>query len=504
MAERTPEQVVIGLDVGTTGVKAVAFGVGSSWDRVAIRDQEHTDQERGRYEQDPASVIAATAGALAECVSGLGAGEVVGISVSTAMHGLVALDGERRPITPLLTWADGRAADEARSLHRSGQAADLHGTTGAPVHPMTPLTKLMWFAGHDPDTWAAAQWWVGLKELVLLWLTGELATELSAASGTGLLDMATRSWSPLALDVCGLDAGRLPEILPTTATRPLGPVAAREVGLPAGLPVVVGAGDGPLGNLGTGAITPGIAGLTLGTSGAVRTAVPEPCVDDRRTLFCYALTDSLWVIGGAVSNGAGALRWAGSSLAPDLADDDAVLDLAAGVPAGSDGLVMLPYVLPERAPLWDPDLRGAYLGLHGGHTRGHLVRAMVEGVCLQLRLVLDGLAEVAPVTSVRATGGAFGSPLWREVMAAAIGRPLHVMDGSEGTARGAAALGLVALGEADTLEAGLALLSDDSTPPPVETDPDTVAVYDRLRASIPTLVADLTRVAAAHDPVLGT
>jgi len=502
MTASAPARVVIGLDVGTTGVKAVAFGIGSSWDRVSIRDQEHADREPGRHEQDPASVLAATAGALADCVAGLGAAEVIGISVSTAMHGLVALDRGRRPITPVLTWADGRAVDEARSLHRSGPADELHATTGAPVHPMTPLTKLRWFARHDPDTWAAARWWVGLKELVLLWLTGELVTELSSASGTGLLDMASRSWSPLALGLCGLDADRLPEILPTTATLRLASAAAREVGLPAGLAVAVGAGDGPLGNLGTGAITPGIAGLTLGTSGAVRIAVPAPCVDDRRTLFCYALTDERWVVGGAVSNGAGALRWAGSSLAPDLADADAVLDLASGVPAGSDGLVMFPYLLPERAPLWDPDLRGAYLGLHGGHTRGHLVRAMVEGVCLQLRLVLDGLAAVEPVTAVRATGGAFGAPLWREVMAAVIGRPLHVMEGSEGTARGAAALGLVALGAADTLEAGLALLSDDDAAPPapVETDPATVEAYDRLRESLPTLVADLTRIAAAHDP----
>src|SRR5213078_248786 len=144
-----------------------------------------------------------------------------------------------------------------------------------------------------------------------------------------------------------------------------------------GTPVVVGAADGPLGNLGSGAIAPGVAGLSLGTSGAIRMAVADPHIDEHRTLFCYALTDSLWIVGGAVSNGGIVIRWAGRSLAPDLPGtsgdrtaDEALLDLAASVPAGSDGLLMLPYLLAERAPLWDPDVPGAYLGLRRDHTRG--------------------------------------------------------------------------------------------------------------------------------------
>src|SRR6185295_7427692 len=141
---------------------------------------------------------------------------------------------------------------------------------------------------------------------------------------------------------------------------------ARQIGLPAGTPVAVGAADGPLGNLGTGALAPGIAGLSVGTSGAIRMAVDGPRVDHHQTLFCYALTDDVWVVGGAVSNGGGVVRWAGRSLVPDVAavgSDAAVLELAASVPAGCEGLVMLPYLVAERAPLWDPDLPGAVLGL---------------------------------------------------------------------------------------------------------------------------------------------
>lgn len=501
----TRPQVVIGLDVGTTGVKAAAFGLGDPWHRVAIREYPLLQPAPDQQVQDPEVVLASTADALAECVEATGPAEVVAVSLGAGMHGLVAFGADRRPVTPLITWADARSRAESRELHRAGQAAALHARTGVPVHPMSPLTKLLWFRRHDPATWQRARWWGGLKDLLVGWLTGALATELSSASGTGLLDVATRTWSRVALDLCGLTADDLTPIEAPTAVLALAPAAADRVGLPAGTPVVVGAADGPLGNLGTGALDPGVVGLSLGTSGAVRLAVDGPRADPERRLFCFALTEAVWVVGGAISNGAAALRWAGTTVAGDArtaagdeGPDAAVLELAAKVPPGSDGLVMLPYLLAERAPLWDPDLPGAYLGLRREHTREHLLRAAVEGVCMQMRLVLDDLAAVEPVTSVRATGGAFRSRLWREVMAAMLGRPLVVVDGADGTARGAAALGLFALGRAPTLGEAAAQLSGPARPPPsrVDVDDALVATYDRLRASVAGLIDRLGPVAA--------
>jgi gluconokinase len=508
MTANEPAQVVIGLDVGTTGVKAVAFELGSSGRRVALREYPLLAPEPDQAVQDPSTILLATGEALAECVASAGSAEVLAISVSAGMHGLMALDAERRPLTPLITWADGRARDEARSLRRAGEASSLHAATGVPVHPMTPLTKLMWFARHDTATVAAARQWVGLKDWILLWLTGDLVTELSSASGTGLLDMATRTWSERALELCALDRDRLPPILPTTATLALAPETARRVGLPGGTTVVVGAADGPLGNLGTGATASGVAGLSLGTSGAVRTAVGAPHVDEDRTLFCYALTDSTWVLGGAISNGGVVARWAGDALVPDVraaagdaGPDAAVLELAADVPAACDGLVMLPYLLPERAPLWEPGLPGAYLGLRRQHGRAHLVRAAVEGVCMQMRLILDRLDDVESVVSVHATGGVFRSRLWREVMAAMLARPIHLVGDAEGTALGAAALGLFALGGVPTLAGAVAALSDPLAPTPEAVEPDRqlVAAYDRLRAAVPGLIGALDEVAGLFE-----
>ena len=339
-----PARVIIGLDVGTTGAKAVAFGIGSPWRAMAIREYPLVHPAPGQEVQDPAVIITAATAALAECVTSTGSAEVLGVSLSAAMHGLLALDADLRPLSPLLTWADGRAAEEAADLGGRPEALDLQETTGTPLHPMTPLAKLAWFRHHDPATWAVARWWVGLKDYLILWLTGTLATELSSASGTGLLDVSTRDWSPLALEACGVERGRLPHILATTAVLQLDPQVAATVGLAASTPVAVGAADGPLASLGTGAITPGVAGLSLGTSGAIRVVADGPRPDRHGRLFCYALTDALWVVGGAVSNGAEVLRWSGQAFGAEPPTGDGTAagggsrrEPAGAVAASSDG-----------------------------------------------------------------------------------------------------------------------------------------------------------------------
>ncbi|EWT05658.1 sugar kinase, partial [Intrasporangium chromatireducens Q5-1] len=284
--------------------------------------------------------------------------------------------------------------------------------------------------------------------------------------------------------------------------------------------VVVGAGDGPLGNLGTGALAPGVAGLSLGTSGALRLVVDGPYADPSRRLFCYALADDRWVVGTAISNGGAVVRWARDVFAADRpgaptphppeaepeVTDAEVLELAADIAPGCEGLVMLPFLLAERGPLWDADVRGAFLGIRQHHTRGHFIRAAVEGVAFQLATILDGLDEVTPVTSIRGTGGVFRSELWRQVVAGALGRPLTITAGAEGSALGAAALGLYAVHGADTLEGALETLAPGLLG---EGDPDGTivaseadsAAYRAARSSARGRLRDLT---AAAELLAGT
>lgn len=507
-------EVVIGLDVGTTAVKVAAFDVHRGSGPTAPEPLPSTQREYplGQPEpdwqvQDPLVVLAAADAALAECVGSLGNAKILALSVSTAMHGLIGLDDQQRPLTPLITWADSRARAEARELRDSGQALDLLRLTGTPVHPMSPLVKLIWFASHAPELARQVRWWVGLKDYVLLHLTGRLVTELSSASATGLLDLAVRDWAQESLTLAGIRHDQLPPVLPTTTVLGLTTPAAARTGLAPGLPVAVGAADGPLGNLGTGAIEPGVAGLSLGTSGAVRMAVTGPAFDPAGRLFCYALTDDLWVSGGAVSNGGITLRWAGETFAPDLvsgghADQD-LLDRAAQVPAGSEGLLMLPYVLSERAPLWDPDVPGAFLGVRQHHSRSHFIRAALEGVCLQISTIVDALDSISTVQSVRATGGPFRSVLWRQVMAATLARPLSIQADAGGTALGAAALGWYALGGATTLAGALHDVGGPGPDAPTAAVPVTAGeleAYRQLRLSVPALIGAYGEIAAMFAP----
>ena len=491
--------VLIGLDVGTTAVKAVAFDTDATAWRHSSQREYPLLEPHPRYQvQPPKELLEAVDAALAECVKACGDRPVEVVGLSSAMHGLVGLDADLRPVTDILTWADTRAHEEARELRAEGRGQELLKLTGTPVHPMSPLTKLRWFSRNDPEVMARVHRWIGLKDLLLLHLTDRLVTELSSASATGLLDVHARDWSPAALEIAGIGRESLPEVLATTTVLPLSADAARRSGLPAGTQVNVGAADGPLGNLGTGAIEPGVAGLTLGTSGAVRVVVPEPRFDPDGRLFCYALTDDAWVLGGAISNGGLVMRWAADTFAPELSEepepDTAVLELAARAEPGSDGLVMLPYLLGERAPLWDPDLTGAFLGIRRVHEREHFLRAALEGVCLQLGGIVDLLEQVTTIETVRVTGGVFRSPLWRHVMAASLARPLVPTADTEGTALGAAALAWYSVGGAPDLLAAVRALSPAEDEPPIEVSQADVELYAALRRSAPSLLDAYTEL----------
>ena len=498
-------EVIIGLDVGTSTVKASAYAVGGGRVATATREYPLLHPLAGYVEQDPDVMVTAAMATIRDLTAQLGRATVLALSCSAALHGLVGLDAEHRPLTPLVTWADSRSQEQCASLYATNQAFELHHMSGIPVHTMSPLTKLMWFAQNEPALCQRVRWWVGLKDYVVLRLTGQLTSEVSSASATGLLAMHTRTWDEGLLELAGITEDQLPEVHSVTATVGLGAAAAEACGLPVGLPVVLGAGDGPLANIGAGAMTPGVAALTLGNSGAVRTLVEEPGVDERGTLFCYALTDDTWVVGGPLSNGGMVMNWALDLVGADLLADDAdhayaaLVALAEIIPAGAEGLVMVPYLIAERAPLWDPSLHGTLLGLRRGHGRGHLVRAAMEGVAMQLAAIVDAFDHVSPLTSVRASGGAFRSPLWGRVVASMIDRPMTVIGQSDGSCLGAAALGLLALGRAADLTDAVRQLEPQVLGPgaPVVTDPDEISLYRARRADVPNLLEDQLQLAAA-------
>jgi gluconokinase len=289
------------------------------------------------------------------------------------------------------------------------------------------------------------------------------------------------AWDTEATQLAGVVEEQLPRLVPTTTVLPgLTDAAAEATGLPAATPVVVGAGDGPLANLGLGAVQPGVAACSIGTSGALRVMVERPGVDPLGGAFCYALTADRWVVGGAINNGGIVLEWTGEALAPDIGEKshEELLEVAASVPAGCGGLIMLPYLLGERAPNWSSLARGAYVGLTIAHRRPHLIRAALEGVCQQLALVLRSMRSAGnEIREVRASGGFARSPLWRQMLADALGMDVQFPAGHEGSSFGAALLGMQALGIVDSVEVAADLVHISET---VRPNPADAAVYATL------------------------
>jgi gluconokinase len=471
------ERVVIGIDIGTTSAKAAAFDADGRETGAGEVAYPLLEPEPGWAVQEPLvvadAVVAVTRGALtAAQAAGL---DVAGLAFSTAMHSLVGLDADGAPLTDLLTWADQRAAPQAERLR--AERPHLQGATGTPLHPMSPLTKLVWFREERPEVFARVARWCGIKELVVHRLTGEWITEHSSGSATGLMDLTTLDWLPEALQVAGVTRDQLCPLAPTKHIMSLTPEGARALGWSRELPLVLGAGDGPLANLGVGATAPGVAACSIGTSGALRLMVERPVIDERGHLFCYMLSEDRWVVGGAVNNGGVVLQWARDALAPELGEHDAaeLMDIAAQAPPGSDALVMLPYLLGERATRWSTTPRGAYVGLTRAHRREHLVRAALEGVCQQLALVRASLRDAGnTVREIRATGGFARSALWRQMLCDALGQDVGFPDGHQGSGFGAALLGMEALGVIASFDRAAELIAVDQVLTP---DPGAAAVY---------------------------
>lgn len=430
---------MVGLDVGTSSARALAFDARGRVLASAARRYELLHPGPGLAELDPEVVVDAALSTLAEVRSRV---KVRAVALSAFMHGIMALDDHDRPLTRLVTWADNRSSAQSDRLASQRDAHALYRRTGVPLHPMSPLTKLMWFAEEQPDMFRRAARWVSIKELLLQRLTGQWVVDHSVASATGLLQLAGTDWDDEALAAAGLDRSRLAELVP--------PEQFWESD--DGLVVVAGAADGALANLGVGALTPAVLVCSIGTSGAVRATVPEIRVDEHGRTFCYVLDGGLWVIGGPVNNGGVVLDWLLEDVFAELHDLSALDRAAAAAAPGCDGLVFLPHLLGERAPHWEPGARAAWIGLSIAHGRSTMVRAAFEGVLFQLLAVAATVRDLAGEASeLRATGGFANSELWSQMMADIFELRVTVAPSVEGTAWGAALLALRALDEIDSL-----------------------------------------------------
>lgn len=436
---------LLGVDIGTTGAKALLIDGQGRVRSCATRGYPMRTPRPGWAEQDPHDWWKAAAAAIRQAVSKERAGRIAGVGLTGQMHGLVMLDRHGHVIRPCLLWNDQRSAGECRRFLRRIGLENMIRHTGNTVLPGFTAPKLLWVRRHEPAAYRRTAKLLLPKDYVRYRLTGEYWTDVSDASGTALFDVGRRRWSDPVAALFRVPRSWLPEATESPAVSSfVSPAAARVTGLRPGTPVVGGGGDQACQAIGAGIVDDRTAAVTIGTSGVVF-AVQDRFHPDRRGrlhAFCHALPDK-WHLMGVMLAAGGSFRWLRDCLTGTVRHDAyrRMTAEAASAPPGSEGLIFLPYLAGERTPHVNPDARGVFFGLSLRHTRAHLIRAVMEGVAFGLLDCLNLLRGLGVDPGrVRLSGGGSRSHLWRQIVADVFSVPVETTAEDEGAAYGAALL----------------------------------------------------------------
>lgn len=442
----------LGIDIGTGGSRALLVdAAGKEVASVTMAHQEMRMEQPMWAEQDPGdwaqASFAAVRGVLAK--AGAAGAQIRGVGLSGQMHGLVMLDAAGAVIRPSLIWCDQRSQAQVDFIHSRVGRENVLRHIANPVLTGFTLPKLLWVRDHEPANFERCRKVLLPKDYVRYCLTGEFATDVADASGTGVFDVVQRSWSTEMMAALELDRELWPRCYESAeVTGVISHAAAEQTGLTEGTPVVGGAGDQAASAVGNGMVETGIVSCTLGTSGVVFAHMDQVAYDPQGRVhtFCHAVPGKWHVMG--VTQGAGlSMQWLRNQLMPG-ADYDAMTREAATAPVGSQGLYWLPYLMGERTPHLDAMARGGWIGLTAKHTRADLIRSVIEGVTYSQKDALDIIEGLgAPVNSVRASGGGARSLFWRQVLADVFTKPVVSLASQEGSAAGAAVLAMVGTGE---------------------------------------------------------
>lgn len=452
--------MLLGIDIGTSGAKAVIIDVeGNSVASATCEYPMYTPRPLW-CEQDPLDWWSATVLAIRKALDkiGVAAGQIEGVGLTGQMHGLVLLDKWGKSLRPCIMWNDQRTGAQCKAITASIGNERLLELIANPVLPGFTAPKIIWVRDNEPEVYSQIANLLLPKDYVRYRLTGEIATEVSDASGTALLNVRGRNWSVEMLSALDIPARWMPLCLESQeVSGRISAEAAAQTGLIAGTPVVGGGGDQAAQAVGSGILRKGTLSVTLGTSGVVFAATEQFLLEPHGRLhaFCHAIPNR-WHLMGVMLSAAGSLRWyrdvigqqeVAQANSSGIDAYDILTAQAEGVPAGSEGLIFLPYLSGERTPYPDPDARGAYIGLTLRHDKRHLVRAVLEGVAYGLRDSLELMRAIGvEINQVRTSGGGARSHLWRQIIADVFDSEIVLTNVTEGAAFGSALLAGVGAG----------------------------------------------------------
>lgn len=434
--------IVLAIDIGTSSAKALA--VDQKGQHVFNCHESYPTNylQPGYAEQDPEIILHAVKKIIRTSSREIKE-KISAVAFSSAMHSIVAVTTGGTALTPLIIWSDLRSKKESQALNENSQAIDLAIHTGTPVHPMSPLCKLIWLRKNQPDVFENAHKFIGIKEYIWFKLFGCFEVDHGIASATGLLETTKLDWYEPALNAAGIHKVNL--------STPVSVYHQREVTNQAlfSEPVrfVIGSSDGCLANLGSFAMDPQILSLTIGTSSAIRRVVRQDS-NLHEKIFRYHLDEETLIEGGASNNGAVLLEWFSKNFLKEAIDSATFIERAIKIPAGAEGLIFLPYVNGERAPLYDPDASGIFFGIKQHHAIDHFMRALLEGIGFALFSIAELMEGTGGAfTKLVASGGFTQSSEWVQIIANIFGKPVSVNDIENASALGAAMIGFKAIGE---------------------------------------------------------
>jgi xylulokinase len=446
---------ILAHDLGTTGNKATLFDAARGTAVTTAFEAYETAYPRPNWaEQDPADWWRAVRDSTRELLttSGVAPGDIAVVSFSGMMMGALAVDATGGPLRSAIIWADQRATVEADFLAQCCSPEEVYRRTGHRAGASYTAAKMLWIQRHQPDLYARTHQFLQAKDYAAYKLTGVFATDYSDASGTNLFDLEQRDWAVDMIEAVGLDLQKLPPAHPSTAV--IGEVtseAAAETGLLAGTPVVIGGGDGGCATVGAGSVRPGDAYNYIGSSSWIAVTAEQPLYDPQLRTFTFAHLDpKLYFPTGTMQSAGGSFDWLERLLRGEGETPlyDEMSAAAASVEPGARGLLFLPYLIGERSPHWNPLARGVFVGLTMSHGRAEMARAVLEGVALNLKMILDAFLEQgAVIQAMRLIGGGARSALWRQILADVYGLPiLRPALLAEATSLGAAMAGGVGVG----------------------------------------------------------
>lgn len=447
----TNMQHILAIDLGTSHCKAVIVTkmgeVLNTWQVIS----PSISNEPGQHEQDADELFNRVIGLMKNAFESSAGSAISCVCFSAAMHGLMAVDAAGKPLTNLITWADTRSDVYAKQLLKQPIALKIYQHTGPPIHSMTPLCKLLWMKAERKEIFDRAYKFISLKEYIFFRLFNKYIIDCSIAAATGYFDIYTKTWNADALTILSIGAEKLSTPVEVThAETALLPYYQSLFNIQQQVSFVTGASDGTLANLGCGAVTKDKLAITIGTSGAVRVVVPQPFERKLNTVFIYLLTEGMYVVGGPTNNGGNVLQWFVQQVL-QRADVDKgfneALMLAESIGPGAEGLIFLPYINGERAPVWDALAKGAFIGLTARHNQSHLARAVVESICYAVYDVFFSMENLKDdVQVIYASGGFTKSDFWVQLVADIFGKKVMVNDVADASAIGAAMIGMLAQG----------------------------------------------------------